>query len=603
MGPSAPGDAVTVRFMDKVHGTEADAYGRWRVSFRTGNAGGPYNMVIQTGKGEESVTINDVLLGDVWLCSGQSNMGMRMLSVKDVYPEEIARSGNDSIRQFSVPVKYDFEEPQDDYESGSWVAADPQSVLDFTAVGYFFAARLFEEYGVPIGLIHASHGGAPIEAFISEEALSAFPECVEAVSVLKDKAFVEALERGDQSTREAWIRHLNRNDAGLGGNGKPDLEAGFFASDWPDITVPSYWADEGSGQLNGVVWFRKDIELPPSLAGEPAKLFLGHIIDEDTVYVNGTFAGSTLGQYTPRKYEIPEGCLRAGKNTLVVRVVNASGRGGFYKGKPYHLAFGETIVDLSGEWQYRIGARSEPLPAPAFVQWRPLGLYNGMIAPSVHYVVKGAVWYQGESNAKNPGPYERLFKAMIEDWREKRDIGDFPFLYVQLPNYMEPSNRPVSSGWAAIREAQRKTLALPATGMAVAIDLGEWNDIHPVNKRDVGQRLALAAGRVAYGNEAAAHSGPMFKSAAKEGSRILLSFDGTGGGLTVSGGNRPAHFAVAGADNVFLWAEAAIEGDVVAVWNDQIADPVHVRYAWADNPAEANLYNREGLPASPFTTE
>ncbi|MDF2960696.1 MAG: putative protein of unknown function acetylesterase [Paenibacillus sp.] len=475
--------------------------------------------------------------------------------------------------------------------------------MNFSAAGYFFAAKLFETYRVPIGLISASLGGAPIESFMSEDALLPFPGYIETVRKMKDKNYVDALEKEDQVSREEWYHNVNRNDAGMSDAGKSCFDPDYDATGWPYIKVPSYWEEEGVGHFNGVVWFRKEIEIPSSLLGTPARLHLGNVVDEDTVYINGTMVGTKPNQYVPRKYDIPECLLQERKNTVVVRVVNFSGKGGFYKGKPYHLTIGDTIIDVSGEWQCLIGVKSDPLPAPAFVQWRPVGLYNGMIGPVVRYAIKGAIWYQGESNAKKPEEYESLFKTLIADWRKKWGLDDFPFLYVQLPNYMEPSDRPAAGKWATLREAQRKMLAVPNTGMAVTIDIGEWNDVHPRNKKDVGTRLALAARKVAYGDEAVVASGPMFQSAKSDGNRIILSFSNTGGGLVAKGGDRLRHFAIAGADRSFVWADARIEDECVVVWHNQVPNPVYMRYAWADNPEGANLYNREGLPASPFTTE
>lgn len=400
---------------------------------------------------------------------------------------------------------------------------------------------------------------------------------------------------------EEWYSNINQKDIGRPNSGLPCFDRAYNASSWPCIKVPSYWEDEGLGHFNGVVWFRKEIQLPSAYSGSSANLSLGNIVDEDIVYINGIQVGTTSHQYAPRKYFIPEGLLQEGKNVIVVRVVNTSGKGGFYKGKPYNLTIGDMNIDLGGQWQYLIGAKSDPMPAPAFVQWAPTGLYNGMIAPMVSYTIKGVIWYQGESNTKKPEEYESLFKTLILNWREKWGQGDFPFIFVQLPNFMEASDSPPESSWAELREAQRGTLAIPGTGMAVAIDLGEWNDIHPVNKKDIGSRLALAAQKIAYGENTIVASGPMLQSTKREGNRIILTFGNAGSGLTTKGGGKPGHFAIAGEDKIFIWADAMIEDDCVVVWHDKVSDPVYVRYAWADNPEGANLYNREGLPASPFT--
>ncbi len=592
-GWASPGEAVTVRFIGKVYHTSADDSGEWFVKLESAEAGGPYNMDIETVESLEKITVKNILMGDVWLCSGQSNMEMKMDTLKDTYPKEIAHCYNDKIRHFCIPVTYDFEKPQMDLEAGSWEAANPESVLDFTATGYFYALKLFEKYHIPIGLINASLGGSPAEAWLSESALKEFPKHYESAKQLSNRDYLDKVLSEDQASTEAWYNELNQNDKGIENNN----------ISWQNIKVPSYWEDEGVGNFNGVVWFRTEIEISCTFADKTARLVLGNIVDEDTTYINGIEVGTTPNQYIPRKYSIQEGILKEGKNTILIRVVNTSGKGGFYKEKPYQLEIGDNIIDLTGEWQYVIGAKSSPMSEPAFVQWRPLGLYNGMLAPVTNYAVKGFVWYQGESNTKNPGEYENLLKVLIADWRQKWNIGNLPFLYVQLPNFMEPSEIPTESNWAQLREAQRRTLSVPNTGMAVAIDLGEWNDIHPVNKKDVGTRLALAAMKTVYGDEAIVAYGPMYQSGRIDGSRIILSFTDTGSGLIFKNGDRLGAFAIAGADRIFVCANAEITDNDVAVCSEKIPHPAYVRYAWADNPVDANLYNREGLPASPFTTE
>ncbi|EPR09355.1 sialate O-acetylesterase [Ruminiclostridium papyrosolvens] len=592
-GWASAGEAVIVRFMGKVYHASANDSGEWFVKLESAEAGGPYDMVIESEESIEKITVKNILLGDVWLCSGQSNMEMKMDSLKDTYPEEIARCCNDYIRHFCVPVKYDFERPEIDFEAGSWEAANPERVLDFTAAGYFFALKLFDKYRIPIGLINASLGGSPAEAWLSENALKEFPEHYESAKKLSNRDYLDKVLREDEATTEAWYSALNQDDKGIENN----------TASWQNIKVPSYWEDEGLGSFNGVVWFRKEIEIPCTLADKPARLVLGNIVDEDTVFINGIETGTTPNQYIPRKYSIRKGLLKEGKNTILLRVVNTSGKGGFYKEKPYQLEIGDSIIDLIGEWQYVIGAKRSPMPEPAFVQWRPLGLYNGMIAPVTDYAIKGFIWYQGESNTKNPGEYENLLKALVSDWRQKWKMGNLPFLYVQLPNFMEASEIPMKSNWAELREAQRRVLSVPGTAMAIAIDLGEWNDIHPVNKKDVGTRLALAAMRTVYGDKTIVGYGPMYKSYRIDGNKIILSFTDTGSGLVVKKGERPGAFAIAGADRIFVRADAELTGNDVAVWSEKVSHPVYVRYAWADNPMDANLYNSEGLPASPFTTE
>jgi sialate O-acetylesterase len=339
------------------------------------------------------------------------------------------------------------------------------------------------------------------------------------------------------------------------------------------------------------------------MVGKPAQLNLGRIVDADSVFVNGIFVGTTSYQYPPRRYTIPPTLLKEGRNIIIIRVINERGRGGFVEDKPYELAVGNQKTDLKGDWQYQLGAKMEPLRGETFIRWKPMGLYNAMLSPLLNYQIKGVIWYQGEANANRPIEYRQLFPALIKDWRKNWNQGDFPFLFVQLPNFMEPKAEPSESNWALLREAQLKTLSVPNTAMAVTIDIGEWNDIHPLNKKDVGKRLALAATKVAYGEKNIVYSGPIYKSMTIDGNKIILTFTNIGSSLMARGDGELKCFAICGIDSQFVWAQAKIEGDKIVVWSDKIANPVAVRYAWADNPESANLYNKDGLPASPFRTD
>ena len=338
------------------------------------------------------------------------------------------------------------------------------------------------------------------------------------------------------------------------------------------------------------------------MAGKGARLFFGRIVDADKVFINGREVGNTTYQYPQRRYSIPAGVLKAGKNVFVVRVSNFNGKGGFVPDKPYYLFADGDTVDLKGYWQYKVGEVFVPrAPSPSGInaQNQPAALYNAMVAPFIRYPVKGILWYQGESNAGRPEEYAALLNALIHDWRRKFDVPDIPFIYAQLPNFMNVSYLPSESNWAALREAQRKALSAPGTAMTVNIDLGEWNDIHPDNKKDVGERMALAAMKLAYG-ENVVHSGPLYKDHKVEDNKIIISFSHTGSGLTTDDGEALSEFAIAGSDKKFVWAEAKIKGNDVIVWSDKVSHPAYVRYAWADNPDNPNLYNKEGLPASPF---
>jgi sialate O-acetylesterase len=600
-GWAAPGEMITVGFIEKSYNTITNPNGKWEVMLDELQAGGPYFMEI---KARTSIIIKNILVGDVWICSGQSNMVIPMERVKVIYEDEITNCENPSIRQFVVPDRYDFKAPQEDLEAGSWESASADTILQFTAVGYFFAKSLFEKYHVPIGLIRNSVGGTPVESWLSEDALKYFPENLEVIKQLNVDGYIDSIIKKEQADINAWFNSLNQNDKGLI-NGEPAwAEPSYEASDWSTMKLPASWKEVGLRDLKGAVWFRKEIDVPASMIGKSAKLFMGTIVDSDSAYVNGTFVGSTGYQYPPRRYEVPVGLLKQGKNIITLRVISNDGKGEFIKDKPYKLFTEDQVINIQGEWKYKIGAETpESLPPTTFFQYKPMGLYNGMIAPLLNYSMKGVIWYQGESNTGDPEGYHERFSAMIADWRQKWQQGSFPFLFVQLANFMEAKVQPSESNWAELRNQQRRTLDVLNTGMAVAVDVGEWNDLHPLNKKAVGNRLSLLAQKIAYGENEIVSSGPIYNSMKIEENRITIIFESIGSGLAVKEGDKLQHFAIAGSDNKFVWANAVIEDDKVVVWNDEVVKPVAVRYAWADNPQGANLYNKEGLPASPFTAE
>ncbi|MCU0645473.1 MAG: beta galactosidase jelly roll domain-containing protein [bacterium] len=599
-GWASAGEKISIHFIDSTYRTTAHDKGDWNIVLPKLKAGGPYDMQLSASN---SITIRDIMIGDVWICSGQSNMELDMQRVSPLYESEIAASENPNIRYFEVPDQYNFSSPQSDVLSGQWREANPENVLSFSAVSYFFGKELYDKYKVPIGLINSALGGSPAEAWMSEESLKAFPQYYNEAQRFKDSALIQQIQHEDRTRINSWYRQLRLNDEGYADAEKTWYSPGYNSSDWSIMQIPGYWADKSLGFVNGVVWFRKEIDVPASMVGNPVQLILGRIVDADSVFVNGIFVGATSYQYPPRRYTIPPAALREGKNIIVIRVINERGKGGFVEDKSYELVAGNEKIDLAGDWQYKLGAKMEFLQGETFIRWKPMGLYNAMIAPLLNNSIKGVIWYQGESNAGRPIEYRTLFPALIQDWRNKWEIGDFPFLFVQLPNFMAPKPEPSESNWALLREAQRKALSVPNTAMAVTIDIGEWNDIHPLNKKDVGNRLALVAQKVAYGDEKVVHSGPIYESMKIDGNKIILTFANVGSGLVAQGSGGLKGFAISGADSQFVWAQAKIEGDKIVVWSDKIANPVAVRYAWADNPAGANLYNKDGLPASPFRTD
>lgn len=599
-GKASPGEKVSVQFVNKRMNTKADAVGSWQVQFPAQQAGGPYPMQISASN---KITLQHILIGDVWFCSGQSNM-VHQLNIHDVtYADEIANANYPQIRQFLIPTLTNLNGPLEELPKGSWKPAVGEEVRPFSAVAYFFAKKVYEKYGVPIGIINASVGGTPIEAWTSEQGFKEFPDILKTIEKNKDTAYINGLLRRPASAGTNTAPQ-QPTDLGLKGE-KPWYAADYNPKGWRNINIPGYWEDQGIKNLDGVVWYRKEINVPATMVGKDAKVWLGRIVDADALYINGKQVGNTGYQYPQRRYSIAAGLLKAGKNVFVVRVTNNAGKGGFVPDKPYCLFAGNDTVDLKGTWQYKVGEiyerRSGLGGGGINAQGQPTALYNAMVAPVINYPLKGILWYQGESNAGKPLEYEKLQRALIADWRSKWSDAALPFLYVQLPNFMEVNYLPEESNWALLRNAQLKVLSVPHTAMAAAIDLGEWNDVHPDNKKDVGERLALAALKVAYG-EQLVYSGPLFQSATIAGDKITLSFLHIGSGLVTNDGEPLSHFAIAGDDKKFVWANARIEGDKVVVWHKDIPHPMYVRYAWADNPANPNLYNKEGLPASPFST-
>ncbi|HTN22240.1 MAG TPA: sialate O-acetylesterase [Pelobium sp.] len=598
-GWASPGEKVKVTFNSKKASAITDKYGKWSIILPVMKAGGPYQMKLQ---GKNTIILKGILMGDVWLCSGQSNMvhQMRLHAVR--YADDIAKADYPEIRQFWVPTATNLNGPNKDLPKSSWKWANPEDVKEFSAVAYFFARNIYQQHHIPIGIINSSVGGTPIEAWTSEAGFKDFDNIRAIIKQNKDTAYV--------NSRSKEVAVINTNygpDKGLSGDVKwfsPDYEA----KQWQRITVPGFWEDQGVKGLDGVVWYRKEIQIPASMVGKQGRIFMGRIVDADVVYINGKQVGSTAYQYPQRIYNIKSDILKAGKNLIVVRVQNNGGKGGFVPDKPYFIAVGDEKIDLKGYWDYKVGQINKPTrftgkKGPVNAQNQPTALYNAMIAPVTNYSIKGVLWYQGESNTGNASDYEKYLPALIQDWRNKFSNPSLPFYYVQLPGFGDYNYLPSESGSAIIREATLKTLAVPNTAMAVTIDLGEWNDIHPDRKKEVGDRLALIARHFNYGEKQLEYSGPLYQSAEVNGNKIIVNFTHTAGGLIAIDGEELSSFAIAGADKKFVWAKAKIVGNTVEVFSDEIPEPKYVRYAWADSPVNPNLYNTEKLPASPFRTD
>lgn len=590
------GRTVQVAFRGITRSAESDPDGNWEVTLAGLAPGGPDELVITAG--EERIVLRDVLVGEVWVLAGQSNMELPVRRTLDLLADDIRGVDLPMIRQFAVPQSYDFHGPREELDGGAWIPATPEGLLGFSAAGFFFAKELHERYGVPIGLIQTAMGGTPIEAWISEPTLRRIGGYEATLEQCKDDAYVRATQQRDEERNEQWYARLNGADAGLREGWH---QAEWDASRWREFEVPGSWTGNELEPLRGAVWFRKEIEVPAAMTEGDAQLALGTIVDADDTYVNGVLVGNTGYMYPPRRYNVPQGVLKPGKNSLAVRVITPHNTGAFVRDMPYKLKAGGYELDLRGPWKYRVGAVTEALEPQTFFQYMPAGNFNGMIAPLRRYPIAGVLWYQGESNTSRPAGYAELFRAMVQDWRDTWGIGEFPVIAVQLANFGPEGEQ--YTDWAELREEQRKGLAVPNTALVAAIDLGESNDLHPQDKKTLGQRLALCARRLAYGEAELVASGPLFARMEREGNALRLFFTEVGGGLTTRDGNELQGFSICGPDGEFVSAEAVIDGDAVVVRHEHLKRPVHARYAWSNNPAKANLYNLEGLPAFPFTTE
>ncbi len=593
------GEQITVTFNDKTVRTKTSKEGKWSVKLPVQEYGGPYTLTV---KGKNTVVFDNILIGEVWVCSGQSNMEFHVEQSINA-ENEIAAANFPKIRLFTVP-KTVAQFPNDDISNGEWEECSPETVPDFSAVGYFFGRDIFQELNVPIGLIHTSWGGTVAETWSSAETISKDPDLKEKLTELQQMDLSKYKEEKMAQIKKILGGEVPDKDLGLE-NGKAVWAAtDFNDSNWKTIKTPIYWEQQGYTDIDGIGWYRKEIILNEAQSNANATLHLGKIDDSDITFVNGIEIGKTNAYNKERVYEIDSKILKAGKNIIAVRVDDTGGNGGIYGDtKEQYLTVGKEKMDISGNWKFKI-SKATVGTLNIGPNSYPTLLFNGMINPILPYGIKGAIWYQGESNADRAKQYQRVFPDMIKDWRTHWNQGDFPFIFVSLANFNPPVETPGESNWAELREAQTKTLSLPNTGMALAIDIGEANDIHPKNKQDVGKRLALNALKIAY-NKDIVYSGPMYKSVEFKDGKAFITFSETGSGLKAK--DKYGYlkgFTIAGTDKKFKWAKAEIiDNKTVVVYSDEVKDPKSVRYGWANNPDDVNLYNEEGLPANPFRTD
>jgi sialate O-acetylesterase len=611
-GWASPGEKVTVRLGKAGASAVADENGRFMARLPRMAAGGPFEMVVE---GSSALTVRNVMVGEVLLCSGQSNMQMRVSESRNA-EREIAHSRHPDIRLFSVPIAATVE-PVLDIQA-SWQVCSPETVGPFSAAAYFCGRELFRKLGVPIGLINSSLGATRIEAWISREGLLRDPGSKREVE--EYEASLPGFERRLKDYRAIVAAGPDRYypaDPGNTGYEQGWADPDTDCSDWGEFTAPGYWDAQGM-DFNGVVWFRKEVEVPRSWAGRDLVLGLGACDKTDVTYFNNVEVGR-IGKEDPdcwfklREYVIPAELVRPGVNVIATRIYSWVFNGGFrgpwdkMKIRPADSPKARG-VSLAGTWRCKVehnfgkvtALRDLPPWGPGTSN-SPFALFNGMIRPLIPYGIGGAVWHQGASNARKAFGYRRMLGILIRDWRKHWGRNDLWFNVVQQENYAPRDRFPGDSAYAVLRESQLKALAIPRVSLTVAIDVGDVNDVHPRNKQGLGRRIAIALLGTACGQKRLAYSGPIYKSCERVGSKMRLSFDHVDGGLTAKRGKLRG-FAIAGADRKFVWAQAKIAGRSVVVWSDHVPEPVAVRYGWAPNP-DCNLYNKAGLPASPFRTD
>lgn len=605
-GQADPGEQVTVSLAGNEHPTITAPDGKWQVRLDLKSAAkGPHELIVS---GKNRLVLSDILIGEVWLCSGQSNMGFPVKNSVNG-PAEVAAATDAEIRFFKV-TRNAARAPAADVK-GKWQVCSPQTAADFSAVGYFYGRELRSKLNIPVGLIDASWGGTPAEAWTPAQALEGDPAFAALLkhreTLLSTPAPVSA--ETAKKIESDWVAKI---DGLFVGDNKPDptwADPETTSAGWSKLRLPGCIDNQLRPGMDGSFWLRKVIDVPASAARETATLHLGVIDDYDSTWVNGKLIGQMARDMpeaykTPRAYALPAGTLRAGKNVIVVRVVDWQFLATVTGSLRLETESGWK-ARLEGNWQGRIETDlgTRPFIASGWMHHCAGALYDGMISPLIPYALRGVIWYQGETNTGMAVQYRRLFPALIASWRANWGRGDFPFYFVQLANYMPRLTEPAESSWAELREAQLMTLQQPQTGMAVTIDIGEEKDIHPRNKQEVARRLSLIALANDYGSPEIVFSGPRLQSMKREGATIRLTFDHAEGGLVNRHHPAPLDgFSIAGEDGIFAWAKAEIKNGSVLISSASVPEPVAVRYGWADNPA-ASLYNGAGLPAGPFRTD
>ena len=602
-GKADAGETVTIRFNKKEYTTTADANGRWRIDLPKMKAGGPYQMSVN------EQTIDNIMIGDVWLLSGQSNIDVHIERVYPQYTTEVDNYENTNIRLFRVQNETSTHGVKDDIRPTSinWKPLNKQNAWPFSAVGYFLGKKMFEKNKVAQGIIVNSWGGTPIEAWISEDSLKAdYPMLIKKTQMYQSDNYVRAQMQANGAASQQWDAILNQNDPGYADTACDD-------SQWTTVNQNN-WMWRGTGS----VWLRQHINIDKEHAGKPARLLLGTLFDQDITYLNGKEIGHTYYQYPPRRYDIPEGLLREGDNVIAVRFINKYGAAHFIPEKPYMLCFGDDrlsqnpmpkdVIPLGAQWKMHVGTEMPQCPSgDVSLQNLPTTLYNAVLYPLAPYAINGIVWYQGESNTGNPAPYADYLKKLIGCWRDRWQDQQMPFVIVQLANYdgrqqtayprpITPQPEPVNSGWAQLREAQRTVAKADARAeLAIINDLGETVDIHPLRKKEVAERISLCFDKLIYNNKV--KLSPEVVSTQVSDAAIQLTLD-----QPIKEGDLYTFEVCNNGSDKYQNVPATSRGNVITLLcpNASQSPYLKIRYAWKDDPKQANVRSLSGLPMSSF---
>ncbi|SFS42057.1 sialate O-acetylesterase [Lutibacter maritimus] len=587
-------EKIEVRFNKQIKKTKTNAHGKWMVTLNSEVAGGPYELVVI---GKNTIKLSNILVGEVWLCSGQSNMEWTVGQSDNAEVEIKNAASYSNIRHIKIPKEIS-SLPNANFNNVSWDVCNSETISDFTGVGYFFAKQLYDSLQIPIGLINASWGGSNIETWISREGFESSNEFKNLIATLP-KTNLDSLLKIKISGTQKRIEEL-QNEPFSNAKIETYKEVDLDDSSWLQMNEPEVWESQELGEFDGVIWLRKHVTLTKEDLNNTIILNIPAVDDDDTTYINGVKIGETKGWDQKRTYTINANILKEGDNVISIRVVDSSGSGGLYgDAVNFTLTIGEKELPLSGIWKYKV----ESIYNAVNFNDYPSLCFNAMINPIIPFGIKGVLWYQGETNVSRAYQYRTTFPLLIRDWRQKWDDKLLPFYYVQLATFNSEGDSNTGCDLAELREAQTKTLQLPNTGMVVTTDVGNPNDIHPRNKKTVGKRLASIALHNLY-EKPMVHSGPKFKSMKINDDHIIVSFDDIGGGLMTTDLQGNVHgFEIAGKDQIFYKVNAVIEGDNIIISAKNINTPIHIRFSWIGDASASNLFNKEGFPAVPFRTD